>query len=77
MTLTPRSKRELWQLLVTVDTVSRLVGHFFSEQNIRNKSSHESLEFCYDCQRTKCFGHLNDVLSKLNGRVSFQKLASM
>ena len=43
--------------------------HFFSEQNRRNKSS----RFWLDCKSAKCFGHLNDVRSKLNDRELFQK----
>ena len=45
-----------------------------ANQNRRSKSSHESMEFWLDCQRAKCFGHLNDVRSKLNDRELFQKL---
>ena len=63
-------KRELRQLLVIIDAFS----DFFRELNRRSKSSHESMEFWLDCQRTKCFGHLNDVLSNLNDRELFQKL---
>ena len=67
-------KRELWQLLVIIEAVSRPVEHFFSEQNKRNKSAQESVEFWLECQRTKCFDHLNEVMSKLNDRELFQQL---
>ena len=54
-------KRELWQLLVIIEAVSRPVEHFFSEQNKRNKSAQESVEFWLESQRTKSFDHLNEV----------------